>query len=68
MHGRTVEAEETRTVEDIGIFDFGSRRFYDVFVYCASDDIPERCNDGTDPSLPVCMFANQLLTFGFFIR
>ena len=66
MDGRTVEVEEARTVEDIGIFDFGSRRFYDIFLYCASDDIPERCNDGTIPlSLCVCEITAH---FRFFIR
>ena len=63
MDGRTVEVEEARTVEDIGIFDFGSRRFYDIFLYTASDDIPERCNDGTGPSLPACLCARVYFKF-----
>jgi len=42
MDGHKVEIDEHRTVQ-IGFLEFGSRRFYDVFLYSNSDKPPQQC-------------------------
>ncbi|KAF8253057.1 hypothetical protein K440DRAFT_274852 [Wilcoxina mikolae CBS 423.85] len=47
MDGHKVEIDEHRTVQ-IGLLEFGSRRFCDVFLYSSSDEPPQQCTDNED--------------------
>jgi hypothetical protein len=45
IDGHKIELDCYRTI-DIGLLEFGSRKFHDLFLYSNSDKPPQRCTDG----------------------